>query len=152
MIGNSEAPEFSNEKGKSIISKSAAKGPLPGATDKVYDLIDIVHEFPDKIHELSDTVEELEPLRKEEPQELLIIDGRGYKEGRQPEEKIHDLVDITEEKRTPDQPQVLPEDVMRKAIVETVERMTREMIPGIAERIIREEIEKLKREAEEEIQ
>jgi len=38
-----------------------------------------------------------------------------------------------------------------KKIVETVERMAREMIPEITERVVREEIGKLKKEAEEEV-
>jgi len=134
-----------------MTDKGTARGHLPGANEKVYDLMDIIGELPRKIHDLTDIVEEPEILRDKEPQEVLVIDGRGYAKDSHPEEKIHDLVHLVEEKPIPEQPQGLSPEEMRRIIVETVERMACEMLPDIAERVIREEIEKLKRETEEEI-
>jgi len=151
MSGNSGFPESNEERGKSITSESTAGGHLPATSDKVYDLLDIVDELPDKVYEMTDIVEDPDSLPKEVPHEVLIIDGRGYKKASQSEKKIYDLFDIVEEKLLAEQPKVLPEDEMMKKIVETVERMAREMIPEITERVVREEIEKLKKEAEEEV-
>ncbi|SEM28421.1 hypothetical protein SAMN04489760_10943 [Syntrophus gentianae] len=150
MSEDSDAPEFRKSE-EFIIKKGIMKQPLPGPKDKVYELVDIVDESPKKIHDLTDIVEEPDILRNKEPHEVLVIDGRGYEKESRPEDKIHDLVDVVEEKPVPEQPQGLPQEEMRKILVETVEKMAREMIPGIAERVIREEIEKLKQEAEEEI-
>ena len=36
-------------------------------------------------------------------------------------------------------------DEIRKIVAETAERVAKELVPGIAERVIREEIEKLKK-------
>jgi len=151
MSQNSGFPESSEERGKIHNSESTAGGHLPVTSDKVYDLLDIVDELPDNIYELTDIVEEPDPLPKEGPHEVLIIDGRGYKKASQAGKKIYDLFDIVEEKLLGEQPKVFPEDEMMKKIVETVERMAREMIPEITERVVREEIEKLKKEAEEEV-
>ncbi|HOF06088.1 MAG TPA: hypothetical protein PK175_02535 [Syntrophales bacterium] len=72
-----------------------------------------------------------------------------------PGEKIFDLVDVVEEgmpdfsdlpERKPKIALVNPniqEEMIRK-VEETTERLVREMFPSLAERIIREEIEKLK--------
>ncbi|OPY91323.1 MAG: hypothetical protein A4E72_00166 [Syntrophus sp. PtaU1.Bin208] len=150
MSENSDAPEFSKS-GEFIINKGVMKQHLLGPDDKVYDLVDIVDESPKRIHDLTDVVEEPDILRNKEPHEVLVVDGRGYEKEQQPEDKIHNLVDVVEEKPIQEQPQGLPQEEMRRILVETVEKMAREMIPGIAERVIREEIEKLKQEAEEEI-
>ena len=72
-----------------------------------------------------------------------------------PGEEIYDLVDVVEEgiKEYYDVPekrtrvalvnQNIQEEMIR-TVTETTERVAREMIPAIAERIIREEIDKLK--------
>jgi len=73
-----------------------------------------------------------------------------------PDDKIIDLVDVVEEgmpdlvdnmERKPKIALVNPniQEEMMKKVTETTEKMVREMFPAIAERIIREEIEKLKR-------
>ncbi len=60
------------------------------------------------------------------------------------DDKIYDLVDVIEEK--PDE--VLPADTLDDEIADVVskiaERIAREMFPSIAEKIIREEIDRLK--------
>ena len=69
-------------------------------------------------------------------------------------EKIFDLVDLIEEGGDPivgieKRPKVAVvnmgmQDEILKKVAETAEKVAREMIPDIAERIIREEIERLK--------
>ncbi|MCX7983234.1 MAG: hypothetical protein N2572_10090 [Syntrophales bacterium] len=69
--------------------------------------------------------------------------------------RIIDLIDVVEEgeereeKKTAARVAVvnatLQEELLKK-VEETAERVAREMFPSIAERIIREEIEKLKRQ------
>lgn len=132
--------------------ESAARERLPGIRDKIYDLLDVVDESPENIHELTDVVEGPDFLQKEAVHEVGVADGRDNERKLHPVEKIHDLVDIVEEPFSEEQPGDLLDDEMRKKIMETVERIAREMIPGIAERVIREEIEKLKQETEEEVQ
>ena len=72
-----------------------------------------------------------------------------------PGDKVFDLVDVVEEglpelfdvqERKPKIVLVNPniQEEMMKKVTETTERMVRELFPAIAERIIREEIEKLK--------
>jgi len=60
------------------------------------------------------------------------------------EDKIYDLVDVVEEGSE----EVLPDDILNDTIIQTVskiaERVAREMFPSIAEKVIREEIDKLK--------
>ncbi len=124
---------------------------LPGAQEKIYDLLDIVEEFPEKIHELTD-VEKSDSLPTEEPEVRPAVEGRGDEAEAQRAEKIRDLVNRAEVEGVTEQPSIPAEDEMRKKMVETVERMAREMIPGIVERMVREEIQKLKQEAEEEVQ
>ena len=64
------------------------------------------------------------------------------------EDKIYDLTDVIEE----DPENVLPVKTLDNKLIERIsgisERVAREMFPWIAERIIREEIEKLKRHME----
>jgi len=73
-----------------------------------------------------------------------------------PGEKIYDLVDVIEEDLgdvsigIEKKPKVAVvnmglQDEILKRVTETAEKIAREIIPDIAERIIREEIEKLKR-------
>ncbi|MCK9275692.1 MAG: hypothetical protein M0P57_11450 [Syntrophales bacterium] len=59
--------------------------------------------------------------------------------------KVIDLVDAIDENDDQIPGFVVDKDIERK-IVETAERIAREMFPSIAERVIREEIEKLKNE------
>ncbi len=68
------------------------------------------------------------------------LPGRGI--GR---ERIYDLVDVVEKKpRMAFVDTGLHEEIMRRA-AEIAEKVAREVIPGVAERVIREEIEKLKK-------
>ncbi len=67
--------------------------------------------------------------------------------GKPSAEKIYDLVDVVVERKPPKMAFVdagLHDEIMKRA-AEIAEKVAREVIPGVAERIIREEIEKLKR-------
>lgn len=64
-----------------------------------------------------------------------------------PEDRIYDLVDLVEEESDVNYCKGFNDDI-RKMVTETAEKIARELIPDIAERVIREEIEKLKSEGE----
>ncbi len=74
------------------------------------------------------------------PQQIVMIDGRGYERVRSRSESIHELTDVVEDHPSNAQ---FNEAVMKHSL-EIIERIARELIPGIAERVIREEIEKIK--------
>jgi hypothetical protein len=57
---------------------------------------------------------------------------------------VIDLVDVVDEERPPTR--MPDEEEIRRYVVEAAERIARDMFPSIAERIIREEIDKLKRD------
>ena len=89
----------------------------------------------DRVHDLLDVLED-SPAFPAEGQPL----GRSYPE------KIYDLVDVVEKK--PKMAFVdagLRDEIMKRA-AEIAERVAHEIIPDIAERVIREEIEKLKKD------
>jgi hypothetical protein len=110
-----------------------------------------------------------ERLSKEDRDRVMMIEGRMLK----PEDRIHDLVDfldsesgfrkknVLEIKARPEKifdlvdviekrPRMafvdtgLHDEIMKRA-AEIAEKIAREVIPDIAERVIREEIEKLKK-------
>jgi len=73
--------------------------------------------------------------------------GTFFKPDREPAAgpvKIHDLTEVVQD--IPVRAVVDPalRELVLQRVTEIAERMAREMIPGIAERVIREEIEKLK--------
>jgi len=77
--------------------------------------------------------------------EIIVIDGRVYERVLNPDDAVYDLTDVVEKGSggllyDPG----LNEEIM-KTVAETTERIVKEMVPGIVERVIREEIEKLKR-------
>ncbi len=88
----------------------------------------------DKIHDLLDL---------EEDSSLCPAAGPAVR--RAGPEKIYDLVDVVE--RKPKMALVDPglRDEILKRASEIAEKVAREVIPDIAERVIREEIEKLKK-------
>jgi hypothetical protein len=62
-------------------------------------------------------------------------------------EKIYDLVDVVEKRpRMALVDEGLRDEIMKRAS-EIAEKIARDVIPSVAERVIREEIEKLKRDA-----
>ena len=88
----------------------------------------------DSIHDLVDILDTVSGFRKDDPGERR--DGP---------EIIYDLIDVVE--RKPRMALVdtgLHDEIMKRA-QEIAEKVAREIIPDIAERVIREEIEKLKK-------
>jgi hypothetical protein len=64
-------------------------------------------------------------------------------------DRIHDLTDVVEEPRIDAIVGARLQDEIMKRVAEIAERIAREQFPGIAERIIREEIENLKKSGDE---
>jgi hypothetical protein len=90
----------------------------------------------DHIHDLLDPLDEVNGYP--------TADSAGGKPG---PEGIYDLVDVVEKK--PKMAFVdtgLRDEIMKRAM-EVAEKVARELVPGVAERVIREEIEKLKKDA-----
>lgn len=81
-----------------------------------------------------------EKLNNGNNQNVIVVDGRGYENNFKDKKEIYTLVDVIEDPQTTDNIQ----DEIIKRTTEIVERIAREMIPEIAERVIKEEIEKLK--------
>jgi hypothetical protein len=73
-------------------------------------------------------------------QEVIVVDGRGYDNIDKNKKDIFNLVDVIEDTQTADN---LYENILKQAAT-IVERIAREILPEIAERVIKEEIEKLK--------
>ena len=90
------------------------------------------------IHDLQDVYEDLNGGSN---QEVIVVDGRGYENNFKNEKEIYTLVDVIEDPQTANN---LNEEIIKKA-TEIVERIARDLIPEIAERVIKEEIEKLKK-------
>jgi hypothetical protein len=63
--------------------------------------------------------------------------------------RVYDLTDVVEEPRIDAIVGVRLQDEIMKKVTEIAERIAREQFPGIAERIIREEIENLKKSGDE---
>ena len=98
-----------------------------------------------KIFDLTDVYDEQDVPRRRSTDvkvspKVIVIDGRVYEKVRQ-STGIHDLTDVVEERT---QLADIHEAVV-KQISEITHRVALEIIPGIAERVIREEIEKLRR-------
>ena len=71
----------------------------------------------------------------------IVIDGHTLHD----DDVIHELVEVVEEGGTSVQVGgVFTKEELRREVAGAAERVAREMFPGIAERIIREEIGKLK--------
>jgi hypothetical protein len=87
----------------------------------------------DRIHDLVNLLDPASGFREQNVSETKVGP-----------ERIHDLVDVIE--RKPKMAFVdagLHDEIMKRA-AEIAEKVAREVIPDIAERVIREEIEKLK--------
>ena len=75
------------------------------------------------------------------PQQIIVIDSRGYERARPECQNIYDLTEVVED--LPMNVQI--NDLVIKRAEEMIERIARDVIPEISERVIREEIEKLKK-------
>ncbi|MBN1471617.1 MAG: hypothetical protein JW925_07540 [Syntrophaceae bacterium] len=91
-----------------------------------------------KVHNLTD---ELEEENNGSHQEVIVVDGRGYENDSHLDEEVYNLVDIIHEHQADNNRY---EDILQR-VEKIVESITRKMFPEIAERIIKEEIEKLKK-------
>jgi hypothetical protein len=91
-----------------------------------------------KIYDLTEIYEERNGKNN---QEVIVVDGRGYERIAKDNKYIHDLVDIAEDAPTAGN---LNEEMLRR-ITMVAEKIAREVVPELAEKIIREEIEKLKK-------
>ena len=97
------------------------------------------------IHELTEICDERSGQGRSatdgrNPQQIIVIDGRGYECGTSNGEKIHDLTEVVEHNQLVSQ----IDDVVMKRAVKIIERIARDVIPDIAERVIREKIKKIK--------
>jgi hypothetical protein len=99
----------------------------------------------DRIYNLHDVAGDNLVSDAKKDREIIVIDGRVYERVLNPGDAVYDLTDEVEKGSGGfmDDPG-LNEEIM-KAVAETTERIVKEMVPEIAERVIREEIEKLKR-------
>ena len=98
------------------------------------------------IHELVDIADDQTDREANKDREIIVIDGRVYERVVKQEDTVYDLVDIAERDSRGSLHDVkLDNDEIIKRVTEVTERIAREMVPGIAERVIREEIEKLKK-------
>lgn len=99
----------------------------------------------DRIYNLHDVAGDNSVSDAKKDREIIVIDGRVYERVLNPDDAVYDLTDVVEKGSggllyDPG----LHEEIM-KMVAETTERIVKEMMPEIAERVIREEIEKLKR-------
>jgi hypothetical protein len=103
-------------KNRGIRAKMSEIRMTPGPEGRVFDLIDVVEED--------------------------VMDRTGPLLGR----TVYELVDVVGEEKPSPSAVVVTEDEIMKRVTAIAENMSRELFPAIAERIIREEIAKLKNE------
>jgi hypothetical protein len=101
----------------------------------------------DQIYDLVEVVEGKSPDIKDR-QEVIVIDGRGYDRVLRPEDKIYNLYDVFAEGTGPSLREGAMDEETRKIVLAMAEKIARELIPEIVERVIRGEIEKLKSDLE----
>lgn len=88
-----------------------------------------------------DLTEEIPDTSDGNHQDVIVVDGRGYKKSSRNSEEVYNLVEVIDDNQTPD---ILNKEIIARS-EEIIERIARKIVPEIAERIIREEIEKLKK-------
>lgn len=98
-----------------------------------------------KIYELTEIYDERNGLSRITPdtkksQPVIVVDGRGYERVRCNDDRIYDLMEVVDDNLLALQ---INDEVMKQA-AKIIEEIAREVIPDIAERVIREEIEKIK--------
>ena len=100
-----------------------------------------------KVFELTEVYEEKSggvlqaPNGAKTANNLVVIDGRVYEKVKVSGAMLYDLTDVIEERVTASEVQ----DAVVRQVQETAERIARELVPGIVERVVREEIEKLRK-------
>jgi hypothetical protein len=98
---------------------------------KIYDLTEVYEDNNGSGLKLSDS---------RNNQEVIVVDGRGYERVTR-DNNIHNLADVVEDTNSSNK---LNEEIIKRA-TEIAERIAREIMPEIAVRVIREEIEKIKK-------
>lgn len=98
----------------------------------------------DRIYDLVEVIDNHEDAETKQDREIIVIDGRVYERVSNPGDIDHDLVDGIETGSAGSLDDAVLNDEIIKRVSEIAERIAREMVPGIAERVIREEIDKLK--------
>jgi hypothetical protein len=104
-------------KNREIRAKMSEIKMAPGPQERVFDLINVIEE--------EDAMDRTGPLL-----------GR----------TVYELVDVVSEEKPPHEAVIVTEDEIIKRVTAIAENVSRELFPAIAERIIREEIAKLKSE------
>ncbi len=100
----------------------------------------------DKIHDLVNVINDnSSSSENKQDREIIVIDGRVYERISEPVDEVHDVVDAVEKDSGRSLHKAGLNDEMIKRISEIAESVAREIVPQIVERVIREEIEKLKR-------
>ena len=99
----------------------------------------------DRIHDLVDVMDDNAGAETKHDREIIVIDGRVYERVLRQGNEVHDLVDPVEKSsggylHDPG----LNDEIVRR-VSEIAEKIAKEIVPEIAERVIREEINKLKR-------
>ena len=90
------------------------------------------------VHNLTDELTDENDVNN---QEVIVVDGRSYENDSQMTEDVYNLVDVIDDNQLGNKKY---EDMMQR-VEKIVETITRKMVPEIAERVIKEEIEKLKK-------
>jgi len=98
---------------------------------KIYELTEIIDDLNGQSHNAPDG-------KKSQP--VIVVDGRGYERVKSNGHHIHDLTEVIEDVPSVDQ----INDMVLKRVTEIIEKIAREVVPDITERVIREEIEKIK--------
>jgi hypothetical protein len=105
-----------------------------GEDKKIYDLTEVYEDNKGSGHKLSDSRND---------QEVIVVDRRGQERVTK-DNNIQDLTDVGEDANSSNK---LNEEIISRT-TEIAEKIAREIMPGIAERVIREEIEKIKKMSE----
>jgi len=98
---------------------------------KIYDLTEVYEDKNGSDRKLSNS---------RNNQEVIVVDRRGYERVTR-DNNIHDLADVVEDTNSSNK---LNEEIIKRA-TEIAERIAREIMPEIAAKVIREEIEKIKK-------
>jgi hypothetical protein len=96
--------------------------------------------------EVYDLTDELQDENNGNTQDVIVVDGRGYENDSEIKKELYTLVEVINDNKMGER---IYEDIFKR-LEEIVERIAIRMVPEIAERIIKEEIEKLKRYSESE--
>lgn len=94
--------------------------------------------------EVYDLTDELRDENNGNNQDVIVVDGRGYENDSEIKKEVYNLVEVINDNKMGDR---IYEDILKR-LEEIIERTAAGIVPEIAERIIREEIEKLKKYSE----